>query len=223
MGLTLVTPQYQQVFAANANIGIDGIHNEYLHAITGSPDDTHLHVGWNPATGAGFYSLTGQGTHLLQETARFTTDQALVVGEYTTWTDATTTYTQLGAWTATDSLIWTEPVTVVTTMGPSQSTVELPASAGVIVYVPDVTTTWTTWTHVALPHSGRTTSGPGLILIAWVRSFELLGQVVQRSDHSRHAAGEERFGSTPRTGSAWIRRPQQLYGASGGRQSGNLH
>ena len=211
MGLTLVTPQFQQqVFAANGNVGHDGIHHEYLHAR--SLFASHLHVGWNPATGAAFYTLTDRGTHSLTDTARFTMGDPVIIGEYATWTDPVGTYTQIGAVTTANSIVWTEPALIVNTVSSSRSIVELPASEGVIAYVPDVTATWTHWSHIALPHSTTTSSGPGLIIIAWVRSFELLGQVVQRPDRFRRVAGVEQFRRAGSSGGAWISRPQTLYG-----------
>lgn len=221
MGVTLVTPYQQPAFCAKANVGHDGLHHEYLH--TRSAEVSHLHVGWNPETGSGFYSLNDRGMHPIGP-VRFTADEPVIIGEYATWSEGDATYTQIGGFTTSGSIIWNEPTLVSNLYSSSRSVIELPGTEGVIAYVPDTTATFTTWTHIALPHSTTTTGGPGLIIIAWVRSFELLGQVIQRPDRPPRRAGEEGFQSRGQSpGGGWISRPQLLHRASINTQIMGVH
>jgi hypothetical protein len=203
--------QSHHVFTARSNIAADGMCHQYLHIPTGGCG-TRLHTGWNVGTGAGFCSLTDRDAKVVEPT-RFTTDGWTMIGEWQTWTSDAGTYAQLGVATATSSIVWSAPVSVSTFARSRDCTVELPGLEGIIAFVPNVTAAYSTWAHVMLPHSMTTTSGPGLMLIAWNRTFELCGQIIERPNSPPHIAGLERFkGKQTSAIGPWIPRPQVIYG-----------
>ncbi|MDZ4864661.1 MAG: hypothetical protein SGJ01_14605 [Gemmatimonadota bacterium] len=214
-----------QIFSVNANIAGDGIYHEYFHVRT-PEQGTHLHVGWNPTTSAGLYNLTDHAQKPLANPTHFTTDAYAYLGEWRTWTNDTGTYGRIGMATANQSTVWTTESIITPCPDSAATALELPGTEGIIAYVPDVTATYTQWSHLILPHNATMTAtgGPGLIIIAWAQSIELLGHVVKRSNRPPRIPGEERLERYKGEGvTSWINRPQGLYQSLTDHQQRGLH
>jgi hypothetical protein len=236
--------QQQKIFVVNSYSTLTHQH-QYLHVNTGRSQGTRLHVGWNPDTTSAFACLTDAGQKVHGGLSRFTMDDLTVIGEYETWSTNAAYYARLGLTTPANSVVWSTPaqIAATTTMGQvitaegspmadvfgaaswfdtastAMDMLDLPGMEGMIVYTPDVTATVTQWEHLTLPHTRTSTSGPGILVIAWIRSLEVFGKIIHRPERPRRVAGEERLkGQYRDTNSAWIRRPQDIFGLSTQRQ-----